>query len=102
MGLLILILEGGKGEGMRSEKSLDILIPARHEEFLKNTIEDILRNMRGDTEVIAVLDGEWAKPPIDDHPSVTLIYHPESIGQRAATNEAAHLSYVKGDHQWQD
>jgi len=74
---------------------LSILIPSRHEIFLKNTIEDITKNIRGDTEVIAVLDGEWANPPIIDHPRVTLIYHPESIGQRAATNEAARLSQAK-------
>jgi hypothetical protein len=71
---------------------LSILIPARNEMFLSRTIEDILSNMEGDTEVIAVCDGNWPDPPIHDHPRVTLIYHPQSIGQRAATNEAARLS----------
>jgi len=71
---------------------LSILIPARNEEFLKRTIDDILENIRGDTEVIAVLDGAWADPAIPDHPRVTLIYHPESVGQRAGINEAARLS----------
>ena len=28
--------------------------------FLKRTIEDILKHREADTEVIAVLDGEWA------------------------------------------
>jgi hypothetical protein len=42
-----------------------------------------------------VLDGQWADPPIIDHPDVTLVYHSESIGQRAATNEAAKLSGAK-------
>ena len=77
---------------------LSILIPARNEQFLARTIEDILQNIRGDTEIIAVLDGQWADPPIPDYPDqpvVTLIYHPESIGQRAATNEAAKLSQSK-------
>jgi glycosyltransferase involved in cell wall biosynthesis len=60
--------------------------------FLPNTIEDILKNIRGDTEIIAILDGSWPTTPIEDHPQVTLVYHPVSIGQRAATNEAARLS----------
>lgn len=74
---------------------LSILIPARNEPWLAATIEDALRNMRGNTEIIAVLDGEWARPPIPDHERVTLIYHPRAVGQRAAVNEAARLSKAK-------
>jgi len=75
--------------------NLSILIPARNEIFLARTIQDILTNMRGDTEIIAVLDGAWADPPIEQHPKVNIIYHAESIGQRAATNEAARLAKGK-------
>ena len=71
---------------------LSVLIPSRNEQFLKRTIEDILEHSEGDTNIIAVLDGAWADPPIPDDSCVTLVYHPESIGQRAATNEAARLS----------
>ena len=39
-------------------KDLSILIPARNEQFLKRTIDDILENIEADTEIIAVLDGE--------------------------------------------
>lgn len=74
---------------------LSILIPSRNEFFLKQTIENILANMRGDTEIIAVLDGAWANPCILDHPRVTLVHHSVSIGQRAATNEAARISRAK-------
>lgn len=74
---------------------LSILIPARNEIFLSRTIEDILEHIEGDTEVIAVLDGAWADPPIADHDRVTLVHHSESIGQRAATNEAAKLSQAR-------
>jgi hypothetical protein len=74
---------------------LSIIIPARNEMFLKRTIEDILQNMRGDTEIIAIADGDWPDPPLDDNPKVTLIYHAKSIGQRAATNEGARLSQSK-------
>lgn len=74
---------------------LSILIPARNEMFLARTIKDILSNIEGKTEVIAVLDGQWADPAIEDDPRVTLVYLPESIGQRAATNLACKLSKAK-------
>lgn len=74
---------------------LSILIPARNEMFLARTIEDILEKIEGDTEVIAVLDGAWADPPIPDNKQVTLIYNSVSIGQRASINKAAKLSKAK-------
>jgi glycosyltransferase involved in cell wall biosynthesis len=74
---------------------LSILIPARNEIFLKRTIDDIFSNIEGDTEVIVVLDGQWSTEPIPDNPRLTIIYHSESIGQRAAINEAAKISNAK-------
>jgi len=74
---------------------LSILIPSRNEMFLAKTIENILENIEGDTEIIAVLDGAWAEPRIPDHERVSLIYNPQSIGQRATTNQAARLSKAK-------
>ena len=74
---------------------LSILLPARNELFLRRTIEDILAHSEAKTEIIAVLDGAWADPPIEDHPMVSLVYLPESIGQRAATNLACRLSRAK-------
>jgi glycosyltransferase involved in cell wall biosynthesis len=74
---------------------LSVLIPSRNEMFLSKTVECLLKNIRGNTEVIVVLDGEWADPAIPDDKRVTLIYNSESIGQRAATNQAARLSSAK-------
>ena len=74
---------------------LSILIPSRNEIFLARTIEDILKNTEADTEVIAVLDGQWADPPIPQNERVNIIYVPESVGQRAATNLACKLSKAK-------
>ncbi len=74
---------------------LSILVPARNEMFLAKTIEDILQHSEAETEVIAVLDGKWADPPIPQHPRVNVVYLPESIGQRAATNLACRLSNAK-------
>ena len=76
-------------------KDLSILIPARNEEFLSKTVHDILQNIEADTEVIIVLDGQWANPPIPSHERVIIVYVSESIGQRAATNLACRLSEAK-------
>ena len=62
-----------------------VIIPARNEEFLALTIDDILSNIEGDTEIIVVLDGYWPDPPLKDNPRVTIIHHTEAVGQRAAT-----------------
>jgi len=80
---------------MSLDRDLSILIPARNEIFLARTIQDILERRRANTEVIAVCDGNWPEPSVPDHPDVTLIYYPEAIGQRAATNQAAKLSTAK-------
>jgi len=74
---------------------LSILIPARNEMFLKDTVEDILKNSEASTEIIVVLDGQWAEPSLAQHPKVKVIYLPKSIGQRAATNLACSLSKAK-------
>jgi hypothetical protein len=68
-------------------RDLSIIIPARNEIFLQKTIENILENARADTEIIAICDGYWPSPSVQDHPQITLVHHTESIGQRAATNE---------------
>ena len=72
-----------------------MLVPSRNEMWLRRTIEDVLANSRADTEVIVVLDGAWAEPELQQHPRVTVIYHPESVGQRAAVNEAARISEAR-------
>lgn len=63
--------------------------------FLGQTIESVLSNARGDTEIIVALDGQWPVVPLAPHPQVTVLYWPESIGQRAATNRAARVSEAK-------
>lgn len=74
---------------------LSIIIPARNEEFLARTIEDILNNIEANTEIIAVLDGQWANPPILQNDRVNVIYLGKSLGQRGATNIGAKLSKSK-------
>ena len=74
---------------------LSILIPARNEEFLKNTVDDLLKNIKGNTEIIISSDGDWPDPPLQDNKKVTLLYFPESIGQRAGQNQCARFSKAK-------
>lgn len=75
--------------------NFSILVPARSEQFISNTVADILRNKRGRTEIIVGLDGEWSDPEIEDHPDVTVLHVAESIGQRAMQNKLAKLSKAK-------
>ena len=74
---------------------LSILIPARSEMFLAKTVENILDNIEGDTEIIVVADGCWPNPVIKDNPRIKMIHHTVPVGQRAATNDAAKLSRAK-------
>lgn len=75
---------------------LSILIPARNEEWLDRTIQDILENVEGNTEIIAILDGYLPDPPLSQlDKRITIIYNPQVKGQRAATNQAAKLAKGK-------
>lgn len=78
-----------------SDYDLSILIPARSELFISNTVADILKNKRGKTEIIVGLDGAWADPGIVDHPDVRVVHVSESRGQRGMTNMLCRLSKAK-------
>lgn len=78
-----------------SKYDLSILIPARNEMFVAKTAESLLRKKRGKTEVIIGLDGQWADPPLQDHPDLIIVYYPEALGQRAMTNQLCRLSRAK-------
>ena len=69
---------------------LSILITARNEVYLQKTIEDILMKAEDKIEVIVILDGYIPDPQIDmKDDRVIFVHYGESIGQRAAINEAA-------------
>src|SRR5574343_311726 len=75
---------------------LSFLIPARNEIHLQRTIENIIQNIRGDSEVLVALDGYKPDPPmppeITNNPRVRFFSFEESIGQRAAINYLAKQS----------
>lgn len=74
---------------------LSILIPARNEQFLAQTVKNLLENIRGNTEILILLDGEWANPPLENDERIRIIYVNESLGQRAGTNYLCKLARGK-------
>lgn len=76
-------------------RDLSILIPARNEEFLNRTIQNILENIEANTEIIVILDGAPPVQPLPHHERLIVVQNEESVGQRAATNQAARLSTAK-------
>jgi glycosyltransferase involved in cell wall biosynthesis len=74
---------------------LSIIIPARQELYLQNTISDVLTKATGDIEVIAILDGYWPDPPLKDDKRLIVI-HRERKGMRAAIN--AGIAVSRGEY----
>ncbi len=80
---------------MKKDYKIAICLPCRNEEWLNETIADILKNKRDATQIIVGLDGQWPVKPIPQHPDVTVLFVPESIGQRAITKQCARLTTAK-------
>lgn len=78
---------------------LSVIIPARKEQWLLQTVQSIRAAIRGDTEIIVVIDGEEDGPPLPDvwpaGPEVRVIRNLKSLGQRQAINQAARASSAK-------
>ena len=66
---------------------ISILIPARNEQYLQNTIDDIREHAEEEIEILVGLDG--CEQPVDN-----AIVHrePVAIGQRAMTNKLAKMA----------
>ena len=74
---------------------VSVIIPARNEPYLQNTINGIFDAAKGDIEVIAILDGYWPDPPIERNSKLILIHFSESRGMRPSINAAARLAKGK-------
>jgi glycosyltransferase involved in cell wall biosynthesis len=74
---------------------LSVIIPARNEEFLQNTIDSVLSAIKADTEIIVILDGYWPKKGIPQKERLNIIHYEQPIGQRAAVNKGAEFSDAK-------
>lgn len=71
---------------------VSIMIPARNEPWLRQTVDDIFNKATGDIEVIVILDGYWPDPILADRPNLTIIHHSEAKGMRVALNTAAAIA----------
>lgn len=74
---------------------LSICIPARQEEWLVRTVEDLLQNTSDKTEILVGLDGYWPEPGLPDDPRVRILHVEEPIGQRAMQNRLVRMSKAK-------
>lgn len=76
-------------------KKVSVIIPAREEIYLQETIDNLLDNSRGDIEIIAVLDGYWPEPPIKQDKRVVVV-HRARLGMRDAINSG--VSIANGEY----
>lgn len=72
---------------------LSVIIPARYELYLQQTLTDLLAKATGDIEIIVILDGYWPQQVIIDDPR-QIILHRSRRGMRASINSA--ISIAKG------
>jgi glycosyltransferase involved in cell wall biosynthesis len=75
---------------------LSVIIPSRNCQFTSRTVQDIIQKATGDIEVIVMLDGYWANPPIKDAKNVTVVHLGKSKGMRENINAAVRIA--KGDY----
>src|SRR3989304_9736446 len=71
---------------------LSILIPARNEIFLQQTISDLLTKAEGSIEVIAIFDGYWPIPQLTEDIRLKIIHRGRPQGMRAAINAGASIA----------
>lgn len=75
---------------------ISVIIPSRNEQFLPNTVEDLLAKAEGEIEIIVIMDGYWHDPPLKTDPRVHIIHRGVSHGLRAGIN--AGVALAKGTH----
>jgi glycosyltransferase involved in cell wall biosynthesis len=76
-------------------KELSILIPARNEMFLTETVNEILANSSDYTDVIVILDGAKEVTPLPENKRLAVVRLGEPIGQRASQNLACRMSTAR-------
>lgn len=68
---------------------ISIVIPARHELYLKQTVDDLFAKAAGEIEVIVVLDDCWVDPPLPERKNLHVLHWGRRRGMRAGINAAA-------------
>jgi glycosyltransferase involved in cell wall biosynthesis len=77
-------------------KKLSIIIPARNEPYLRQTVEDIFFKAAGDVEVLVMMDGWEPESPLEYHSNLLVFHREEPVGMDNAINELA--SQAQGDY----
>lgn len=75
---------------------VSVIIPARNERFLAQTVNDVLTKAAGDVECIVSLDGYWPDPQLADWDNLVIIHRGQARGMRPAINAAAAIA--KGEY----
>jgi glycosyltransferase involved in cell wall biosynthesis len=75
---------------------LSVIIPARNETFLFETVEDIFSKAKGEIEVIVILDGAPAVSTLKERPNLHIIHFGKPRGMRKAIN--AGISIAQGKY----
>lgn len=74
---------------------VSVIIPARMESYLQETINSLFTQAEGEIEVIAILDGYWPDPPIEPHQNLILIHRSKAHGMRDNINSGARIARGK-------
>jgi len=72
-----------------------IVIPARNEKFLSQTVDDIFKKATGEIEVIVILDGYWPDPPLNSYDNLIIFHRGTARGMREATNAVVNIAKGK-------
>jgi len=72
---------------------VSVVIPARNEKYLKQTIQDLLQKAKGDIEIVAILDGYWPEESemVEDS-RVMYLHFSEARGIRNAINSGVRMA----------
>jgi glycosyltransferase involved in cell wall biosynthesis len=73
--------------------TVSVLIPARNEQFLQKTVDDLFAKAATDIEVIVLLDG--CESPIKERRNLLILRRDEPAGMRAAINSCANSAHGK-------
>lgn len=74
---------------------LSVIIASRVDQYLQQTIDDLLEKAKAEIEIIVVLDGYWPDPMLKDDPRLIILHQGEvhdNLGMRAAINAGIAIS----------
>lgn len=74
---------------------LSVIIPARNEDYLQKTIDDLFQKAKGDIEVIIMLDSCWPTPPLKGRKNLIIVHTGKVEGMRSNINQGAWIATGK-------